>query len=287
MQITKEENGRLMTIAAAEKQIFHGATLKILKSFSEGEKYPKQIARELRMHEQTVYYHIRQLEKKGFVRLARKEEKGGALAKIYELTSPAFFVRFGDFQEARRIPHSARLGPFVVNGEMNAKIIVGSPEPHGPEKARSRDVSFAADLALFLGTFLTKIESPMVVEDKDVHAHDLDSNLIIIGGPITNKVTKMVNDKLPVRFDAKKNIVSSKTRKIYRTDECGFIVKAENPFSKGKKILVLAGKRYSGTRAAVLAFMQHFDELEHKNHTIVEGVDNDGDGEVDGARILE
>lgn len=284
MQIVKDNNGTLMSMKAEEKHLLSGLALKIMKSLAEGEKYPKEIARELRTDEQKIYYHVRQLERKGFVRLVRKEERSGALAKFYELSSPAFVMRFGNFQEARRIPASAGFEPFIKDGLLNAKIIVGSPDPHGPEKARSRDVTFAVDLALFLGTFLTK-SSPSVIEDKNARGKDLENNLIIVGGPITNKVTKMVNDKLPVRFDARKNIQSKK--KLYKNDDCGFIVKAGNPFDSGKKILVIAGKRYGGTKAAVLAFMKYFDEIEKKICTIVEGLDNDGDGEIDGARILE
>src|SRR3989338_1239553 len=285
MQAIKEEKGRLWAVQTAERQVFSGLVMKVMRSLAAEPKYPKQIARELRVHEQKVYYHIRQLEKKGFVRLARKEEKGGALAKVYELSSPAFLVRFGNFQEVRRLPRIACFEPFIRDGVLDAKIIVGSPEPHGPEKARSRDVTFAVDLALFLGTFLTKTKETAVVEDKDIHPHDMKENLIIIGGPITNKVTKMVNDKLPARFDKSKNIVTK--RKTYRQDECGFIARAKNPFDERKEIIVIAGKRYSGTKAAVLAFMQKFDEIAEKDFSIVEGVDNDGDGEVDSARILE
>lgn len=285
MNVIKEEKGRLFSINAEEKQPFSGIALKIMKILAERESYPKDIANQLRLEEQKVYYHIRQLEKKGYITLVRKEERGGALAKIYTVSSPAFFMKFGNFHEVKRIPCSAELEPFVRNGLLDAKIIVGSPDPHGPEKARSRDVTVAVDLALFIGTFLNKVEGLSVLEDKDVHSHDLTSNLIVIGGPVTNKVTKMVNDKLPVRFDGKKNIMSRK--KIYKEDECGFIAKADNPFSKGKKIIIIAGKRYSGTKAAVIAFIKKFDLIEKRNYLIVEGLDNDGDGETDDVRILE
>lgn len=284
MQIVKESKGKLMAINAEEKQIFDGVQAKIFKLLSTGQSYPKEIAKQLKVHEQKIYYHIRQLEKQGFIKVARKEERGGALAKIYELSSPAFLVRFGEFQEVKRIPATGFV-PFIRNGLLDAKIIVGSPDPHGPEKARSRDVTFAVDLALFLGTFLTKLESPVVVEDKDVHTDEMRNNLIIVGGPITNKITKMVNDKLPVKFDGRKNIVSHK--RTYKNDDCGFVAKADNPFNKNKKIIVIAGKRYGGTKAAVLAFIKKFDEIEKRNYIVVEGIDNDGDGEIDDVKILE
>ncbi len=177
--------------------------------------------------------------------------------------------------------------PFVKDSVLDAKIIVGSPDPHGPEKARSRDITFAVELALFLGTLLAKAGGKSVMEDKDVRTPDLSNNLIIIGGPVTNKVAKMVNNNLPVRFDGKKNIISARSKKTYRNDDCGFIARIDNPFDNSKKVLIIAGKRYSGTKAAVLAFMEHFDKIEKKTFTIVEGVDNDGDGEIDGVKIIE
>ncbi len=287
MKIVKEEKGRLMVIDAEEKQLFAGIAARIMKSLADGDKYPKEISRELRVHEQKVYYHIKQLEKKGFIRVARREERGGALAKIYELSSPAFFTRFSEFTESRRIPRSTKMEPFIENGRLNAKIIVGSTEPHGPEKARSRDVSFVVDLGLFFGTLLTRFDSSAVIEDKNVHKHDLTGNLIIIGGPVTNKVAKLVNEKLPVKFDTARNIFSKKTRKHYKHDDCGFIVRTENPFDPSHKIMVIAGKRFSGTRAAVLTFLKHFEEIEKRGSVIVEGIDSDGDGEIDDVKILE
>ena len=139
MHVVKDERGRLSVIEAAEKQVFSGLALRILRSLSEEKKYPKQLAREMRVHEQKVYYHVGQLEKKGFLRVASREEKGGALAKLYELASPAFVVRFGRFQPARRMPNYVPgfLKEFIKDGMLDAKIIVGSSEPHGPERASS------------------------------------------------------------------------------------------------------------------------------------------------------
>ena len=61
-----------------------------------------------------------------------------------------------------------------------------------------------------------------------------------------------------------------------------------------KSMLVVAGKRYSGTRAAIVAFLKHFTQIQTGNiHNskiaakIVEGVDLDSDGIVDDAEIRE
>ena len=71
-------------------------------------------------------------------------------------------------------------------------------------------------------------------------------------------------------------------------------MKCDNPFANDKKILVVAGKRYSGTRAAIIAFLKNFKEVRAGNiykrkilAKVVEGVDLDSDGIVDDIEFLE
>lgn len=287
MFIVERKNGDIYTLESKEMQLFDGLRQKILASIAKKPAYPKDIARKLGVDEQKIYYHVHELEKQGIIKVVSKEVTGGTVAKIYALTNPSFFVKFKDLEESKRIPKNSAqfLEPFITDGKFDAKIVVGSPDPHGPERARSRDISYAIDLAMFLGTFLTDFDKSCIALDTELHTHDLKGNMILIGGPITNKITYMVNEKLPVRFDEKKNIYSSITKKTYKDDECGIIVKIPNPFDKDKKIMLIAGKRYMGTRAAVLAFLKKFDEI--KNSTIVEGLDNDRDGIVDDVKVVE
>ena len=293
MHIISEKDGKIIGLETKEIKLPLTALAEdILQLLAQNQAYPKQIAKQLNVHEQKVYYHIRVLEKLGFIHMVRKEEHGGVMAKIYSITKPSFFVRFKDFDEYTKIPknRSSFLSPFIENGELNAKIIVGSPDPHGPEHARSRDAYLGVDLGLFLGTFL-RTAKPTVFLDTDVRKEDLDDNIILIGGPVINRISKRVNDSLPVRFDAKKRIYSSLTKKTYANDENGFIVKCANPFCKEKQLLIIAGRRYSGTRAAVLAFTQCFEEISKtskgKHAHIVEGIDEDSDGVIDSVKILE
>jgi DNA-binding transcriptional ArsR family regulator len=288
MFIVHEKNGKYLVLPTQEisKANLSETTMRILQHMARKPSYPKEISRQLKMHEQKVYYHVRRLEENGLIKLARKEERGGTFAKIYAVTKPSFFIKLHDFEKARKILRSGStfLEPFVVDGSLNAKIIVGSPDPHGPERARSRDASYAIDLALFLGTFINKSALSVIL---DTEASNLKENFILIGGPVINRVTRMVNDRMPVRFDKRKNIFSSLTKKTYRSDECGLIVKMDNPFSKKNKILLVAGKRYSGTRAAIIALIKYFDTIEKKSAHIVLGLDNDYDGVVDDVRFLE
>jgi hypothetical protein len=272
---------------------------KIALSIADTDKYPKQIAVELHENEQKVYYHIRRLEKAGVIAVAKQELVHGTIARFYKLSEPAFVIRFKDLVPAQEISPmneqvAAFLAPFIVDGRLNARIIVGSPDPHGPEKARSRDGYYGIDLALFFGTFLNYVPEINVRLDTEVSDAEMKENLIVIGGPITNSVTAKMNNHLPVRFTADKNIYSSVSKTTYSSDETGIIVKIKNPFNPEKAVLVVAGKRFAGTRAAITAFLKGFRQIYTGNKfrqsvmaKVVEGLDLDSDGVVDAVEVRE
>ncbi len=287
--------------AGDAKSMSSGLAIRILKLLAERPMYPIELANALKVHEQKVYYHIRNLEKAGIIRVTKQEGKQGAVAKYYGLEKPAFCVRFKGMEETHKLfsikGGSEFLEPFIKDGQLNALIIVGSPDPHGPEKARSKDGYYGMDLALFLGTFLNYVPKFYVKLDTDAREEDFkQNNLILIGGPVVNRVTWLVNPKLPVRFDRDQHwaIHSTISDNSYPSDESGVIVKAKNPFNPDKSILLVAGKRYFGTRAAIIAFLKHFDELAKGNihdrtvkARVVEGIDLDSDGIIDEAEFRE
>src|SRR3989344_56867 len=161
MFVIEKEKNEIFSLPAKElkfnnlKNFGTDLAQKIVKSISEEAKYPADIAKELKVHEQKVYYHIRNLEKAGIVKVVKKETKQGAVANFYALTEPAFIVKFKELQSTQKISQfrneSTYLEPFIKNGKLDALIVVGSPDPHGPDKARSRDGYYGIDLALFLG----------------------------------------------------------------------------------------------------------------------------------------
>ena len=270
---------------------------KIIKKLSEKNYYPKELASNLKVHEQKVYYHIRKLEKAGIIEKNRTETKQGAIAQYYSLIKPSFAVCFKEFETAQKIAsysnESEFLEPFIENGALNATIIVGSPDPHGPQKARARDGYYGIDLALFLGTFLHSIQDLNVRLDTEVRETELKNNLIILGGPIVNSIAHLINRRSPIRF-VKNGIESTISKKHYPGNEIGFIVKMQNPFDKTKKILFVAGNRYAGTRACIIAFLKHFKEIAEGNKynreieaKVVEGIDYDSDGIVDKVEFKE
>src|SRR3989339_1410957 len=270
---------------------------KILHLIAREPMYTIDIAKSLKMHEQKIYYHIRNLEKAGIIKVVRKETKQGATANFYGLAEPAFVIRFKNFEATSKIGQikneSEFLEPFISNGQLDSLIIVGSPDPHGPDKARSKDGYYGMDLALFLGTFLNYVPQFNVKLDTEVRDEDLQNNLILIGGPVVNKIVDKVNAKLPIRFE-EGNIKSTVSNETYPQEECGIIVKAKNPFNPDKSILVVAGKRFSGTRAAIIAFLKGFKKITAGNiHSpsvkakVVEGIDLDSDGIIDDIEFRE
>jgi len=278
---------------------------KILKILSEKPSYPKEIGQKLKMNEQKIYYHIRNLEKEGLIEKVREEKRQGALAKFYSITDHAFTIMLKPLEESQKVfqlkkEYKNFLEPFITDGKFNALIVIGSPEPHGSNKSRGKDV-FTIDLGLFFGTFLNYTPELSTKLDTEVKDEDLKNNLILIGGPGINMITGKINSKLPINFQKireKENwysaFHSNISGKDYTEEEHGIIVKAKNPFDKTKDILVIAGRRSHGTRAAILAFLKKFDELCKGNSydpkvlaRVVEGIDKNSDGVVDSVEFLE
>ena len=303
MFVIDKQKNEVYSLPAKEISAGHANSIsselaqRILHLLARGQMYPIDIARALKVHEQKIYYHIRNLEKAGIVKIVKKETKQGATANFYALTEPAFVIKFKNFESTSKIAQirneSEFLEPFIKDGQLDALIIVGSPDPHGPDKARSRDGYYGMDLALFLGTFLNYVPKFNVKLDTEVREEDFNHNLILIGGPLVNKVVEKVNPKLQIRFEDG-NLKSAVSNETYPQDECGLIVKAKSPFNKDKSVLVVAGKRFSGTRAAIIAFLKDFKKITNGNvHNpsikakVVEGIALDSDGIIDDVEFRE
>jgi len=272
---------------------------KIFRSL-EKPKCPMDLAKEIGIHEQKVYYYMRKLRDSGLVEDAGEEMRHGTLAKFYRIKDHAFAFRLEGAAEERvdmtHPEYRKNLDPFVKDGKINFTIIIGSPDPHGPWKERALDSPTAIDLSLFLGTFASGLSGvPNYKLDTEAREADLSGNLILVGGPVANMITNRINDKLPIYFDIKtRNIISRVSKKTYSEDENGFISMIDSPWESGKKILIFAGKRFPGTRAAILAFIRDTDRIMQGNRfdkkttsRVVRGYDMDGDGVIDSYEIIE
>ena len=277
---------------------------RVLEALAAAPAYPKALAARLKVHEQNVYYHIHRLQRAGLVRVVKEEEVKGAVAKYYSVEHDALALLIRPLARTQKVSftkeqHLRFLDPFVRDGRLDAMMVMGSPEPHGPMKVRAKDGAAVAQLGLFLGAFLGSAPGSCVRLDTEMRDEDLRNNLIVIGGPGVNTVAARLNAKLPVRLERHHSdvftaFVSTVTGKMYSEETTGVVVKAPNPFAKHKQVMVLMGRRSAGTRAAVLALLQRFDEVCAGNSRnpkvmakVVEGVDLDSDGAVDAVEVLE
>lgn len=292
------------------KLILGSLSWKILTLLSKKQMYPLEIARRLGMHEQKVYYHIRKLAKAGAITVEREEKKKGATAKYYKTVSPAFGIElpygYKPIQNLCLLSIDEQLQEFfkefISNGIFDGKIVVGSPQPHGPFKTSARDGHYAAHLAFFLGQF-AKMPTEFVVKlDVDVKAEKEEkNNLILVGGPGTNLLTQEINDYLPIKFIMQSSeqgfllggLSSKKTLQVYTSDVSGLIAKIVNPWDKTKRIVVLAGNKAVGTKACVLALTNFWKKTLQKYKgedtfaVVIHGFDLDGDGKVDSIEVSE
>jgi len=301
----------MMQSAQALKMILGRQSWEILTLLSKEAMYPIEIARKLGIHEQKVYYHIRKLESSGAITVEREEQKKGGIAKYYRVVSQAFGIEFPNGYRPMQRPSLVAVSPQIqkffkefitIDGIFDAKIVVGSPAPHGPFKTSARDGHYAAHLTFFLGQFIKMPEDFAIKLDVDVKAEKEEkNNLILVGGPGTNLLTQEINEYSPIQFSMQSTehgfllggLVSQKTKRVYISDVAGLIAKIENPWDKSKRIIVLAGNKAVGTKACVLALTNFWKKtLENYREdngfaSVIQGFDLDGDGKVDSIEVSE
>jgi DNA-binding transcriptional ArsR family regulator len=301
----------LMPTPQTLRMVVGDLSWKILALLNQKAMYPLEAARQLGMHEQKVYYHIRKLEKAGAVIVEREEKRKGATAKYYRTVSPAFGIEFPNgyrnMQRLSTVTVSQQIQAFFkefldANGVFDGKIVVGSPTPHGPFRTSARDGHYAAQLTFFLGQFAKLPKESAIKLDSDVKAEKEEkNNLILVGGPGTNLLTQEVNDYLPVRFCMQSSaqgylfggLVSQHTGRTYTADVAGLIAKIQNPWDNTKSIIVLAGNKAVGTKACALALTSFWKKTLHNYQAdtpfsaVIQGLDLDGDGKVDAIEVSE
>ena len=279
---------------------------KIIELLSIKAMYPAEIAKELKLFEQTVYYYIRKLVKIGAIEQVGTSLIRGGTARLYSTTSPSFGLELeGDGKELESLNYSKKLKrknvpsilkEFYEDNSFYGLIVVGAPDPHGPYKSSSRDGHYAVHLSFYLGTLCDSSSSFIVKLDVDAKAEkDIDNiNLILVGGPGTNIVTSEFNKYLPIQFNEDNywSGLIDKSGRIFNMDNHGLIAKIKNPYNKDKKILVLAGVRTIGTKAAVIALTNYgnkiFDKYMNDDELalVVQGFVMNSDGKIDHVDIV-
>ncbi|MBI4181341.1 MAG: helix-turn-helix transcriptional regulator [Candidatus Aenigmarchaeota archaeon] len=278
----------------------HPLALRIVQELVQQPGCPLDIARSLKEHEQKVYYHVRKLEQAGIIVPVRQEKRFGMVAKVYGLVSPVVAVKLHDDPVAipgnspvQKFRASKFFHPFVDQGKLTAKVILGYPYPHGEFDTASSDGAHTFDLGLLLGGMLREADFSRYLFDVDAKQEDLQHHLILVGNAKTNTIIHRLNGSLPVQFDvANEQIKSARTGKIYKDPWMGVIIKVDNPFEKGKQVLVVGGMRTRGVHAAIIGLTQHLDMLTASYQggpfaCVVEGLDRDGDKIIDHIKVME
>src|SRR3989304_4208777 len=137
--VIKEKEGRLYYSDAlivenpeALKIIDHPIRLKLLNLLAKTPMYPAELAKELKMHEQKVYYHIKQMNNSGLLDIVEKEEIRGTVAKKFSPKVLNFaFTLSKDWKELHSLLESRDkdilkfLSPFIYQNRLNSYIAVG------------------------------------------------------------------------------------------------------------------------------------------------------------------
>lgn len=307
--IESNENGRIAydslvvsdpTLLSALNNKF---SLRIIKVLADNPSCPLDIARKLKVHEQKVYYHLKNLEKAGIVYTISSERRHGMIAKIYSVVSPVVAAKLFEKGVEVKVDSYTTVSsqtilnffyPFIESGKLNSKIIIGDPYPHGKYDAGGTEGAHIIDLLLFFGQFLKEFNFPNYRLDTEITKEDLQSNLILIGNNRSNTVIEKINSNLPIRFDSEKmSLISSITNNTYRDDRIGVVLKTKNPFNPEKMVLLIGGIRTRGIRSAVICILKYlenkFKNLKTNDEIaiIVQGLDKDGDKIIDEVKILE
>jgi len=270
----------------------------ILELPAEEPSYPLEVARELDIEKQKSYYHFNKLEDAGLIEEDHTEKVSGGSAKFYKSSAPGYLLDLGAKGEKIFNPGGSKkvekfLEPLVNEGKVSGEIVVGSPEQHGPDKVRARDGYLAGEVGLKLGNYGEK-DSPVVKLDTEVFRDSsFDENLVLVGGVLTNTVSKKFNEEFPVSFEGEnfpyREIKTPENS--YSEDSIGVVAKTENPEDPEKSIYMVAGVRNAGTEAAVRAFKNLEDILEDYSrgdfYRVVRGLDMNGDGEIDDFEVVE
>ena len=266
--------------------------------------YPAQIAKELKIYEQSAYYYIRKLLTIRAISQVETSFVRGGTAKLYKTEFAAFGIEMNwgerKFENVNgKINRKVQtfFEDFIDDGLFNGTIVVGAPDPHGPYRSSARDGHYAAQLAFFLGRFCGLPQNFVVKLDVDAKSEKISrtENIISIGGPGTNIITSEFNRYLPIRFD-ETNFWSGLIAPHGRThtlDNHGLIAKIRNPFSEKVNTIIIAGVRSAGTKSAVIALTNHGNEIlkkfnqENNWALVVQGFDMDSDGKIDTIDIVD
>lgn len=269
----------------------------ILKKLESNPSYPRQVSRELDISKQKAYYHFEKLIESDLIEKTKTENVSGGSAQFYKPSSAAYVVDIEGSGDgvSWKYSSSARkfLGPMTHSSKNRENyVVVGSPDQHGPDQVKARDGHLAGEVGMMLGQY--GIRSTSTKLDTEVRNQGaFDKNMILIGGVLTNTLTKKFNQEFKAGFEGEEFPYRKieTPEEVYSQGEVGVIAKAVNPLDTDKRIFMAAGVQNRGTQAAVTAFRDLENILGDYNngdfYRVVRGLDRSGDGKIDDYEVLE
>ncbi len=263
---------------------------KIIQCLEEGPAYTKQIASKLGYNWAKTYYHIRLLKENGLIEVVDEKTISGATAKLYALKPQNFKLSIanGFGRHIKSFPQQL-FSKFKKGNRFDGIIIVGSPEPHGPFNAQARDGWIATIMGWYLGRFFELPKIPILTDVEVRKRKEEKNNLVLIGGPISNLVTRDINSFLPIFFESDPWGLRDPNGEIHTDVSVGLVSRVPNPNDESKAILVLAGISQKGTHTAILAVTKERIPLPPDDTpfaAIVRGIDTEGIGDIGDVEIL-
>ena len=279
------------------KPIADEKAVSIMRKLSKKPYSSTLLAKELKFDRKTIAFYIGKLEKAGLISV--EPQKNGEIVKVsynsfsYEINSNK--IKFDPKMKTKENQYALNFfSKFINDGKFDGYICVGASDPHGEYKAVAKDSHYTAYLGMFLGQFIDLPQSIPIILDTDVISKNLfKKNLIVIGGPVTNLVTRDINNFLPIKFIKEEGWGLKDRNGIHIRDYEGTIEKIKNPFDKDKDIILMGGIRNIGTLSAILAATR-FSNITFKGYNgeapwslMIRGYDIDGDGQIDSIETVK
>lgn len=266
----------------------HSLRWKIMKLLIQDEPiYAKQLARELNVTESKIHYHLTQLRKAQLIEIEGVRSIKQGRAKLLRPIATDFILSLLNNKSGLKESVFNKLfySRFCTPESFEGRIVVGSSVPHGRYDAISRDGHLVGELSWYLGTNLagTSLNPPLNLVDTDLNYLSeksiVPSNLILIGGHITNELTAKYNKTLKRKFNVffTENKIVSEDCEFSNPNE-GLLAIFRDPKNVEKWVLILAGVRSLGTRSTIYAIVNNHIEVlsdEKEYVTIVKGDLND------------
>jgi DNA-binding transcriptional ArsR family regulator len=277
---------------------------KILQELTTSEQCARELAKKLNASQQVVCYHLKELEKVGFIRLTRRERRRGAVAKFYLAEHTAIAVVTSKLKDSSSSADETALSdastrllaPYIAKGAFDGHVVVGSPDQHGILRERDLGGYHAIYLALFLGSLLPLARANIVRLDTELTQQQILGNLILVGNPRVNTIAMLMNEFLPITYElpGPDVMMSTISERTYAEPQDGAVQMIRNPMNPQSRVIILAGNETAGTQAAIMALVRYTEDVASGNvfnrettARVVSGIDTDQDGVVDDVEFLE